>query len=296
MKTFRYAARKHWFKGNTHLHSTASDGAKTFAEIAAMYASTGHDFLFRTDHWVASNVASDREEYPLLWLDGVELDGLDHKGTPYHVVCLGRVEGISRADGLVAGLRAAREQGALLVLAHPHWCGNTTDEVVRWGFDAVEVYNHECHWLNGKGDGLPHWDYALLANGNTVAIASDDAHLKPEHLSWNRGWIMVNADACTPGMIIEAIRRGDCYASCGPEILSITWDGASVHVSMSPVRYARVVGQQARGVRRGSPDGDLLTEVTLPVPDDWAYAYLELEDDAGRRAWTNNLFVADSPE
>jgi hypothetical protein len=36
-----------------------------------------------------------------------------------------------------------------------------------------------------------------------------------------------------------------------------------------------------------------MTEVTLEVPQDWPYAYLEVEDAQGRRAWTNPLFIAD---
>jgi len=125
--TFRYDTSKRWFKGNTHIHSTASDGGKTFAEIADMYASAGYDFLFRTDHWVLSDVEADAGEYPLLWLDGMELDGKDTEGAYFHVVCLGKVDGVAREGGLVEAMKKAREQGALLVDAHPHWCGHSPD-------------------------------------------------------------------------------------------------------------------------------------------------------------------------
>jgi hypothetical protein len=57
--TFRYDTSNQWFKGNTHIHSTVSDGGKSFGELAEMYASVGYDFLFRTDHWVASDTAQD---------------------------------------------------------------------------------------------------------------------------------------------------------------------------------------------------------------------------------------------
>jgi hypothetical protein len=29
----------------------------------------------------------------------------------------------------------------------------------------------------------------------------------------------------------------------------------------------------------------------MAVPPDWDYAYLEIEDELGRRAWTNTLFI-----
>jgi hypothetical protein len=293
MKTFRYSTAGKWFKGNAHIHSTASDGGKTFAEIAELYASEGYDFLFRTDHWVCSNIMADEESYPLLWLDGAELDGQDETGSWFHVLCLGRIEGVAREDGLLAGMQAARAQGALLIVAHPHWCGNSLGDCLRWPFDGVEIYNHVCHWLNGKSNGRVHWDAVLRHNPNALALAVDDAHLKPEHPGWNGGWIEVNAERCAPCEITTAIQRGNFYSSCGPRMHGITLDGDALRIATSPIRFARLVGPDSNGMRIGSFDGPLLTEVEMRIPTDWRYAYVELEDDNGRQAWTNNLFVDD---
>ena len=54
---FRYSPHPHWFKGNTHIHTNASDGGKTHAEVAALYAAAGFSFLFATDHFIASDFA-----------------------------------------------------------------------------------------------------------------------------------------------------------------------------------------------------------------------------------------------
>ena len=54
MKAVAYRTPKHWYKGNTHIHTTRSDGGKTRAEAAALYAGAGYEFLFRTDHNVTS--------------------------------------------------------------------------------------------------------------------------------------------------------------------------------------------------------------------------------------------------
>ncbi|MBT3294992.1 MAG: hypothetical protein HN919_21640 [Verrucomicrobia bacterium] len=293
--TFRYDTSGRWFKGNTHLHSTASDGGKTFDELAELYASADYDFLFRTDHWVTSDVASDPASFPLLWLDGVELDGHDAKGSYFHVVCLGKVDGISREDGLEAGLKSAREQGALLILAHPHWSGNSLDDCLRWQFDGVEVYNHVCHWLNGKSCGMIHWDAALMQDPNTLALAVDDAHLKPEHMGWNGGWIVVNAPDCTADELIPAIRRGNFYSSCGPQINSLSFDGELLHAETSPIKFARLVGPASRGTRVGDFDSAPIESLSVEVPKDWQYAYLEIEDMQGRRARTNSLFSITEP-
>ncbi len=291
MRQPRYDGDGPWFKGNTHIHSTASDGGLTFTELADAYAGAGYDFLVRTDHWVTSDVGVGDEAAPLLWLDGIELDGFDEQSSYYHVVCIGRFTGIEREMGFPAALQATRDQGGLLILAHPLWTGNSFAEAQRWGFDGVEVYNHVCRWLNGKGDGLAYWQAMLRDAPGTLALACDDAHIKPEHPGWNGGWVMVQAPELTPEAILAALRAGRFYSSTGPifEAIEVTGDG--VRIMTSPVRFMRLAGPAYLGQRMGSFEGPLLTEGEFEVPEAWAYAYLEIEDACGRRAWTNTLCV-----
>lgn len=293
MPTFRYQMNGSWFKGNTHIHSTASDGGKTFAELAQFYAEAGYAFLFRTDHWVLSEAGADPQPYPLLWLDGAELDGEDDAGTYYHVVALGALQGIERGMGMSAALQAARAQNALLVLAHPQWTGNSFEEAARWQFDGVEVYNHVCQWLNGKGHGGAYWNAVLKQFPNTLSFAADDAHANPGDPELNRGWVVVNAAQCTPGAILAALKAGNFYSSTGPRIHTIQVDGERLWVECSPVRFARLVGPAYRGIRAWGCDGQDRTRAEFQIPRDWPYVYLELEDAQGRVAWSNPLFVAE---
>ncbi|MCC7352278.1 MAG: CehA/McbA family metallohydrolase [Anaerolineae bacterium] len=288
---FRYDTRGRWYKGNTHLHTTASDGGKTHAEVAALYAGAGFSFLFSTDHFVASDLARNQSQSPLLWLDGVELDGRDGEGSLYHVACLGRTEGISRDMGFSNALESARAQGALLVLAHPFWTGNSFNDTQRWRFHGVEIYNHVCQWLNGKGDARPYWSAMLRATPDTLAFAVDDAHLRPEHPGWNGGWIVVNAKDLSADNIMEAIWSGNYYSSCGPEFYRLEFNGTQVSFSTSPVQFIRLVGPGSLGKRLGSFNDETITEATMSVPSQWDYAYIEIEDRQGRRAWTNTLFT-----
>jgi len=273
---FRYNTTGKWFKGNTHIHSVASDGGKTFLELAELYADVGYDFLFRTDHWVASNTKEDTASYPLLWLNGIELDGNDQTRAYFHVVCLGRVKDICRDNGFQSSLKSAKEQGALTILAHPHWCGNSLENGLRWDFDGVEVYNHVCKWLNGKSGGQVHWDAALMQNPSTLAFAVDDTHLRPEHPGWNGGWIVVNAPECSAGSIITNIRQGNYYSSCGPEFRSLALEDGQLQVETSPVKFARLVGPRSNGMRLGSFDSEPIHTMRFSVPDEWEYAYLEI--------------------
>ncbi len=288
---FRYDTTYSWFKGNTHIHSTRSDGGKPLNEIGKIYANAGYHFLFMTDHWMPSDAKNMHLNSDLLWLDGVELDGKDHMGSDFHVVCLGKVEGIDRQMGLVDAMLSARNQGALLILAHPSWCANTFEDALRWNFDGVEIYNHVCQWINGKGQAGVYWNAMLKANPETLVLAVDDAHIRPEHPGWNGGWIVVNSDKLEEKSILSAIRSGNYYASRGPEFKSIALDGDRVTIQTSPVQFIRLVGPSWYGIQLGSFDGSLMEFASIKLPDDWDYQYLEIEDRIGHVAWTNTLFT-----
>jgi hypothetical protein len=292
--TFRYNTSGNWYKGNTHLHTTISDGGESAAEAAEMYAVAGYDFLFITDHKVVSNVERDNPEPPLLLMDGVELDGKTETGAWYHVVCLGVSDAIPTDISFRESLEAARSQDAMLILAHPHWCDNTLDDATDLNVHGVEIYNHICHWLNGKSNGLVHWGAMLKQNIDVLGFASDDAHLKPEHPPWGGGWIVVNAPNRTKEHVMAAIKSGNFYSSCGPDFKSIKLEDNCVTVRTSEVQVVRLVGPGSCGQRLGLFNGERITEATIEIPESWDYAYLEIEDDTGHRAWSNTLFV-DTP-
>ncbi|MFH0920798.1 MAG: CehA/McbA family metallohydrolase [Fibrobacterota bacterium] len=291
MPSFRYRELGNWYKGNTHIHSTASDGGKTFAELARMYADQGFHFLFRTDHWVASAVAQDKEKYPLVFFDGVELHGRDDHESEYHVVCLGTFQGLREEMGLTQALKSVRRQSGLLILAHPLWMGNTFEEAKRHKFDGVEVYNHVCQWLNGKSNSEPYFHAMLRKNSATLAIASDDAHIVPAHPGWNGAWVMVNARALTQDAVLAALRSGNFYSTTGPAIHFFSVRDNLVTLECSPVKFAWLTGPTHRGQRLGGEG--TLTHASFCVPRDWEYACIVLEDEQGRRAWTNTLFIGD---
>jgi hypothetical protein len=282
-----------WFKGNTHIHSTASDGGKSFDELAAMYRRVGYDFLFRTDHWVCSTTSETAAPDELLWLNGNELDGCDHSGSAYHVICLGTVTDLDRQKlGLVGAMESARRQGAILILAHPLWMGNSLEDATRYAFHGVELYNHVCGGINGKSRSDAHAHAMLARNPSTLLLAADDTHLSHKHPGWNGGWIKIWAPERTRDAILAAIRNGAFYSSCGPDILGLECDGATLHVTTSPVRYIRLVGPSSCSGRPDTHDGTLITSASVRWPTDsnaWAYAFLEIEDADGKRAWTSNL-------
>jgi len=293
MARARYSTSGPWFKGNTHIHTTKSDGGCDYAEVADLYAERGYDFIFITDHNVAADV--ERMKLPLLGINGIEIDGTDRKGSYYHIVGLGvakpLVPGMSlREASFTKRLSMLKRSGAVTILAHPHWTGNSVDEALRHGFDGVEVYNHVCNWLNGKCSGAFHWDCMLETQSDVLGFSVDDAHIKPAHPGYDGGWVMVQAPKLTRANIMRSIRAGRFYSTTGPLIRSLRATTKRVEVKCSPAKSIRLAGRRSSGQRVGAKGSKGLTKAVFDTDTQSPYMRLEVEGLDGKRAWTNCLF------
>ena len=288
MKTrFKYDTTGNWYKGNLHLHTTKSDGFLTDEEVIKRYAEEGYDFIAITDHWKIYHHNGNRSTSSLLVLEGVELDGYDEHGANLHVLAIGVSNGFSLGKNFNSVLYAAREQGALLIWAHPHWTGNTVPEGMRHKFHGIEVYNHTSQCEIGKGYATTYWDTLLENKPNLLGFAVDDAHFTPGEPFWKGGWVMVNAPECTKKAILESLFKGNFYSTQGPIFESIQFNGNKLFVSTSPVKFIRLIGPKSLGKWIASK-GNGIKE--FEIPSDWTYVRLEIEDENGKRAWSNSLF------
>lgn len=283
----RYNTEGPWYKGQTHIHTSRSDGGKSPEATLRMYAKRDYDFVFITDHNRALTEADFDDLSPLV-LSGAEISGEDESGVWYHAValgCRGKLVGSASFDVQTAFLQ---RNGAVVVLAHPHWSGNTGEDALRHSFDGVEVYNSICHYLNGKGGGAFHWDRLLRSNPRALGLAADDAHLQPGQ-PWDRAWIMVAAERLTGSAVMQAVRTGNFYSTQGPWFESIHVREDYVHVRTSPVTAIRLIDEGTWGQRICPGKGKTVTHAEFDVEGEHAYLRVEIEDERGRLAWTNAL-------
>lgn len=287
---FRYDCSGKWFKGNLHLHTSRSDSRLNLAEASAYYVERGYDFISITDHMVPFIGAELDDKLPIMILDGIELNGKDDQGSNCHVVCIGGVDGISKDMTLMEALEKARSQGSFLIWAHPHWSGNTVADVLRHEFHGIEVYNHLCEIAYGKGNGAFHWDSVLEQQPDMLGLATDDNHFHEGFPAQVGGWIMVNAPELSPEAIMASIRKGNFYSSCGPDFKSIYIKKENrVVAETSPIVHARLIGPATKGKWKAEVDKRNMTKTNFRIPDDWAFARLEIEDAFGKKAWSNPL-------
>ena len=161
-------------------------------------------------------------------------------------------------------------------LNHPNfgWAITVEDMQPLRGERFFEVYNgHPL--VHNYGDSLhlgteAMWDQLLihyLDEGKPLlyGLATDDAHnyqaYDGEHSNPGRGWVMVRATELSPAALIEAMERGDFYASTGVTLKDVRLDGKTLTVQVAAdegVTYSI----QFWGAKQGENEGQLLKEVT----------------------------------
>jgi hypothetical protein len=103
---------------------------------------------------------------------------------------------------------------------------------------------------------------------------------------------MVNAASCSQEEILSNIRSGNFYASQGPEFKTIEYSTNAVKVETSPVTYVRLIGARMDGSWIQAKEKEPLLQAEFQLPTDWPYARVEIEDAAGKRAWSNPLWCS----
>lgn len=292
-----------WLRCALHAHTTNSDGELAPDMLVRHYDWAGFDVLAITDHWVRTAEPSTRR---LLVIPSTELNAVAG-GHDAHVLALG-VEADPETPDDFAPLSDVvawiNQNAGLPFLAHTYWSGLRTSD---WegcdGLLGIEVWNAGCELEIGRGDSSLHWDEALEAGHALTALATDDSH----HPGYDSGfaWTMVRAERSQPA-VLDALRRGSFYGSCGPTIHDVRPDGESIVVRCSPAASVTLVSSRYRGARAnagrlGYPnastilerDSDgLITACRLEKPTLAPYGRLEVADVHGRRAWTNPLWTS----
>lgn len=177
-----------------------------------------------------------------------------------------------------------------LHINHPNfvWAITPEDMIELDGERFFEVYNGHPQ-VNNYGDSLRPsmevlWDKvqaAYLQAGKPLlyGLAVDDAHnyhvFDQNSSNPGRGWVMVLSESLDPESLIEAMEKGDFYATTGVTMKDINFDGKTLSVAVQPesgVNYTI----QFFGAKKSNPaeSGVLLSE----IPGRKASYFLDSDD------------------
>lgn len=301
IKRSAFSQEGKWFKGNIHSHTTVSDGTVTPEKQAEDYRAMGYDFLALTDHNIMVTHAQ-LNQNDFLMLPGWERDipygttkcihvvGLFPAETPQdaHVKCeRGNPDTMSMQD-LIDEMK---KEDQFTVIAHPVWSRMEPEEVrALTGFDAIEVFNTGTERLCHAGRADVYWDMLLREGKRVYAIACDDTHGKTAKSDRFSGWIMVNAESLTHEALLRAVKSGNFYASCGPELHEVYVENDVLHVRCSECTQIHVITYPPRGKAHYAEDQPL-TGLSYPLKGGETYIRVECVDKDGNPAWSNAIFL-----
>ncbi len=304
------ADQPRWFKGNTHTHTLNSDGDSTPDDVVRWYREHGYNFLVLSDHNFLTSVdglnALHGADQQFLVIKGEEVtDTFGSK--PVHVNGLG-VErlvppqgGTSVLDTLQRDVDAIRKEKGVPHVNHPNfrWAIAPADLAQVRNTRLFEIFNGHPEVNNLGGGGVPGaeeiWDTILSGGKLLYGIAVDDAHNfkqpgNPNVSGPGRGWVTVRAARLEPRAIVEALERGDFYASTGVVLDDVRVDAKSVSIKVRAQTWSKY---RIQFIGKG---GRLLREVTEPaatyaIAGDEGYVRARVVESNGRMAWVQPVVV-----
>jgi hypothetical protein len=314
------SAQGRWYRGNTHTHTINSDGDSSPDTVVRWYKEHGYNFVVITDHTyrdrgVLTPVEGLNAVFALpgrfLVLSGVEVTD-NFEGLPVHMNGLGVRDavlargGTSIAEILSRNVAAVREAGGIAQINHPNylWALNAEHLAGAAGATHFELWNGHPGVHNRGGGGKPSteemWD-AVLSTGRVLyGMATDDSHhfkpeCAPQVVCPGRAWIMVRASELTREALLEAMARGDFYATTGVELKSYEADASGIRIELpegdrrNPTRYrAYFIGKDGAVLKQ---DDSLTPSYTFTGSE--MYVRVRIEASNGTVAWTQPVFLKD---
>jgi hypothetical protein len=298
-----------WYKGNTHTHTLNSDGDSTPDEVTTWYRAHGYQFLVLSDHNVLTNVdglnavhgASDQ----FLVIKGEEVtDRFGDK--PIHVngLDVSRLvepqHGSSVLDVVQRTVDAIRQADGIPHINHPNfgWAITADDLKAVRNDKLFEIYNGHHAVNNAGGGGVPGmeevWDRILSSGQLIYGVADDDAHVfkqpgNPNVPGPGRGWVFVLAERLAARPIVEALERGDFYASTGVELNDYRVTDKAITITIKPDPYSKYRVQFIG--RNGAILGEAISSPAVyEFKGDELYVRAKILESNGRFAWTQPVW------
>ena len=263
---------------------------------------TDHNFLTSVDGLNAVHAADER----FLVIKGEELsDAFGDK--PLHINGLDcpsrsrRSMGPASLDVLQRSVDAirARKRRAAHQPSQFRWAISGDDLAHVERMQLFEIFNGHPQVNNVGGGGVPGteeiWD-RLLSSGRTIyGIADDDAHVfkepgNPDVAGPGRGWVVVRAERLAPRPIVEALDRGDFYASTGVELRDYQVTAAQMTLTITETPHSKYrvqfVGKNGRVLKEVAS-----SPASYTFTGDEGYVRAKVIESNGRMAWTQPVVV-----
>ncbi|MFH1941110.1 MAG: CehA/McbA family metallohydrolase [bacterium] len=301
-------AGSEWFKGNTHTHTTQSDGDSSPEAVATWYKEHGYQFLVLSDHNVLTDpkTLSHLVDSTFLLIPGEELSTSFDK-CPVHVngLNISRFIDVQKDSTLVLSFQKhvddVREAGGVAHINHPNFRWGLNSETLARieNYKLLEIFNGHPTVHNYGGGGYPSveamWDELLSGGKRVYGVAVDDAHHFKKEFTSNRanpgrGWVVVRTDRLDGTNIAHSLENGSFYASTGVELDDIIVRENEIEIH---IRQRGDFKYRTEFIGRG---GKVLAESVDLQPifhleADVGYVRAKVYDSGGAVAWIQPVFL-----
>ena len=298
----------HWFKGNTHTHTTMSDGDSAPEEVARWYKEKGYRFLVLSDH----NIFTDPEtlsslvDSSFLLIPGEELTSSFRK-KPVHVNGLNIPHVLApQTDTTLLGTIQKNIDEVRTVKGAPHinhpnfgWAIDQFTLLKVKNNNLLEIFNGHPLVHNVGGGGTPGleevWDFLLTSGMRIYGIAVDDAHhfkgeFGPTRSNPGKGWVVVRARSLNAQEIIDNLESGLFYASTGVDLDDVIVEPDRIEVRIrqrSNFKYrTEFIGAGGKVLSQSMEN----TAVYQRKGDE-QYVRAKVFDSGGGVAWVQPVFI-----
>lgn len=250
--TSKKESKQQWFKGNTHCHSTVTDGDSAPFKVVKAYHDHGYNFLMLTDHNFLvphdtikkpQNLRSD-----FIMIPGEEVTdkksihttafniseyvpfyGDKNEATNHYerlqeiIAAVEAPTDLTKTDLLQMHVDGILKVGGIPFLNHPNFDQGlqVSDILPVSNLHHIEIYNGHPLTANWGKEGHisveAKWDKLLSSGMQMYGVAADDMHdlntEKYKDAGLFRGWVMVNSKELSIKAIHKAILNGDFYAT-----------------------------------------------------------------------------------
>ena len=185
--------------------------------------------------------------------------------------------------------------GYFVTYNHPTWSLEEYPQYMAYeGMHAMEIVNGSCE-AGGYLDYNPRvYDDMLRGGKRLFAVAADDNHnVHPADSRYSDsgvGFVMIKAERLEYRAVMDALFRGDFYASEGPEIHALWKEDGRVHIECGPADRV-ILTTGTRDSHIVLAEGTPLTAAEFAIPANCGYFRLTVVDERGRHADTQAYFV-----
>ena len=188
-------------------------------------------------------------------------------------------------------ISTARDNGYLVAYNHPYWSMEGFSDILPLeGLFSIEMCNYSSYVTNGLEHNGALYDQLLGAGKCIFCHGSDDIHndFEPDHPNCDSfgAFTMIMPEAFTYDGVIDAMERGEMYASMGPEIRSVAIEDGKIFIECSEAAHIYVYFGSKNPAWVHAQEGEALTGAVLAMDPHARYVRVSVCDAQGRWADT----------